>query len=78
VVDVASYGPVVGADALMVQTGHPVLLAGFFGGITLWITGFPAAIVAARTRIERLAPLIAWASAAVLAGTGVLFLLRAL
>ncbi|GCF14988.1 hypothetical protein Harman_29230 [Haloarcula mannanilytica] len=78
VVDVASYVPAVGADALTVQTGHPVLLAGFFGGIGLWITGFPATIVAARSRIERLAPLIAWASAAVLAGTGVLFLLRAL
>ncbi|AEM57934.1 lysine transporter LysE [Haloarcula hispanica N601] len=78
VVDVASYVPAVGTDALTVQTGHPVLLGGFFGGIGLWITGFPAAIVAARTRIERLAPLIAWVSAAVLAGTGVLFLLRAL
>ncbi|MDS0220701.1 LysE family translocator [Haloarcula sp. S1AR25-5A] len=78
VIDVASYVPAVGADAVVVQTGHPVLLAGFFGGIGLWITGFPAAIVAARTRIERLAPLIAWISAAVLAGTGVLFLLRAL
>ncbi|MEF8974491.1 MAG: LysE family transporter [Haloarcula sp.] len=77
-VDVASYVPAVGTDALTVQTGHPVLLGGFFGGIGLWITGFPAAIVAARARIERLAPLIAWASAAVLAGTGVLFLLRAL
>jgi threonine/homoserine/homoserine lactone efflux protein len=78
IVDVASYVPAVGTDALTVQTGHPVLLVGFFGGIGLWITGFPATIVAARTRIERLAPLIAWASAAVLAGTGVLFLLRAL
>ncbi|GGM43494.1 LysE family translocator [Haloarcula argentinensis] len=78
VVDVSSYVPAIGTDALTVQTGHPVLLGGFFGGIGLWITGFPAAIVAARTRIERLAPLIAWASAAVLAGTGVLFLLRAL
>ncbi|RLM97375.1 LysE family translocator [Haloarcula sp. Atlit-7R] len=78
VVDVASYVPAVGSDELTVQTGHPVLLGGFFGGIGIWITGFPAAIVAARTRIERLAPLVAWISAAVLAGTGVLFLLRAL
>ncbi|WP_336336961.1 LysE family translocator [Haloarcula brevis] len=78
VVDVASYVPAIGTDALTVQTGHPVLLGGFFGGIGLWITGFPAAIVAARARIERLAPLVAWVSAAVLAGTGVLFLLRAL
>jgi len=80
-VDVASYVPALSAgatDALVVQTGHPVLMAGFFGGIVLWITGFPAAIVAARNRVERLAPLVAWGSAAVLAGTGVLFVFRAL
>ncbi|WP_276270887.1 LysE family translocator [Haloarcula litorea] len=79
-VDVLSELPVVGADAaglLVVRTGHPVLLAGLFGGIALWITGFPAAIVAARRRVERLAPAVAWASAAVLAGSGLLFLLRA-
>ena len=75
--DVLATLPVVGADAaglLVVRTGHPVLLAGLFGGIGLWITGFPAAIVVARRRVERAAPAIAWASAAILAGTGVLFL----
>ena len=80
-VDVLAYLPVVGADlanALVVQTGHPLLVAGLFAGIVLWITGFPATIVAARRRVERLAPVVAWASAAVLAGTGVLFLARAL
>ncbi|MBX0321823.1 LysE family translocator [Halomicroarcula sp. F13] len=77
--DVLSYLPAVGAEAaglLVVQTGHPVLLAGLFGGIVVWITGFPAAIVAARQRVERLAPVVAWVSAAVLAGSGVLFLGR--
>ncbi|MFC7075694.1 LysE family translocator [Haloarcula halophila] len=80
-VDVLSYLPFVGADLgglLVVQTGHPVLLAGFFGGIVVWITGFPAAIVAARRRVERLAPIVAWASALVLASSGVLFLFEAL
>ncbi|WP_324756728.1 LysE family translocator [Haloarcula sp. GH36] len=80
-VDVLSYLPVVGADLvglLVVQTGHPVLLAGFFGGIVVWITGFPAAIVAARRRVERLAPIVAWASALVLASSGILFLFEAL
>ncbi|MDS0277349.1 LysE family translocator [Halomicroarcula sp. S1AR25-4] len=75
--DVLSYLPAIGADAtglLVVQTGHPVLLAGLFGGIVLWITGFPAAIVAARKRVERLAPVVAWVSAAILAGSGLLFL----
>ncbi|WP_135302185.1 LysE family translocator [Haloarcula amylovorans] len=79
--DVLSSLPVVGSEVsglLVVQTGHPVLLAGLFGGIVLWITGFPAAIVAARERVERLAPVIAWASAAVLAVSGVLFLAQAL
>jgi threonine/homoserine/homoserine lactone efflux protein len=80
-VDVLSYLPVVGAEltgTLVVRTGHPVLLAGLFGGIVVWITGFPAAITAARRRVERLAPVVAWASALVLAGSGALFLLEAL
>ncbi|MFC6975549.1 LysE family translocator [Halomicroarcula sp. GCM10025709] len=80
-VDVLASLPVVGTDLaglLVVQTGHPVLLAGLFGGIAVWITGFPAAITAARRRVERLAPVVAWASALVLAGSGVLFLFEAL
>jgi threonine/homoserine/homoserine lactone efflux protein len=80
-VDVLAVLPVVGADladVLVVRTGHPLLVAGLFGGIVLWITGFPATIVAARQRVERLAPVVAWASAAVLAATGVLFLARSL
>ena len=79
--DVLSSLPVVGADAaglLVVRTGHPLLLVGLFVGIGLWIMAFPAAIVAARRRVERLAPVVAWASAAILSGTGVLFLGRAL
>ncbi len=80
-VDVLAVLPAVGTDLsglLVVRTGHPVLLVGLFGGIGVWITGFPAAIVAARRRIERLAPAIAWASAAVLAVSGVLFLVQAI
>jgi threonine/homoserine/homoserine lactone efflux protein len=80
-IDVLAYLPVVGSDlanALVVQTGHPLLVAGLFGGVVIWITGFPATIVAARRRVERLAPAVAWASAAVLAGSGCLFLGRAL
>ncbi|MDS0257947.1 LysE family translocator [Haloarcula sp. S1CR25-12] len=76
-VDVLSSLPSVGTDTtglLVVRTGHPALLVGLFGGIALWITGFPAAIVLARRRVEALAPAVAWASAAVLAVTGVLFL----
>ena len=79
-VDVLAPLPAVGpalSGLFVVRTGHPVLLAGFFGGIFLWITGFPATIVAARNRVERLAPLIAWLSAALLAGFGVIFLWQA-
>lgn len=76
-VDVLARTPYVGADLtglLVVETGSPVLIAGFFGGIVLWITGFPAALVAAGRRVDTLAPLVAAASAVVLAGFGLLFL----
>lgn len=54
--------------------GGPTLVAGFFGGILLWITGFPAALVAAGRRVDSFAPLVAYASALLLAGFGVTFL----
>jgi len=76
-VDVLAPLPAVGpalADLFVVRTGHPGLLAGLFGGVLIWITGFPATIVAARSRVERLAPVIAWLSGALLAGFGLFFL----
>ena len=78
--DVLAPLPVVGpalTDRLVVQTGHPVLLVGLFAGIALWITGVPAALVGARRRVDRLAPVIAWLSALVLAGFGARFLVEA-
>ncbi|MWG36428.1 LysE family transporter [Halomarina oriensis] len=59
---------------LVVETGSPALLVGLFGGIACWVTGFPAALVAAERRVERLTPVVAVASALVLAGFGVYFL----
>ena len=59
---------------LVVRTGSPALLVGLFAGIGVWITGFPAALVAARDRMDALAPAVAYASAAVLAGFGCYFL----
>jgi len=59
---------------VVVRTGSPALVLGMFGGIGLWITGFPAALVAAERRVARLAPAVAYLSAAVLAGFGVFFL----
>ena len=78
--DVLASVPYVGESLtgiLVVQTGTPVLLIGLFAGITVWITGFPAALVAARKRVNRLAPIVAGVSAVVLAGFGVLFLWEA-
>ncbi|MFT4923233.1 MAG: threonine/homoserine/homoserine lactone efflux protein [Haloarculaceae archaeon] len=65
------------AGALVVQTGSIALLVGLFGGILVWIVGFPAALVAAGRRVDRLAPVVAVVSALVLGGFGVAFLLDA-
>ena len=77
--DVLAETPYVGASlagVLVVETGTPTLVAGFFGGIVVWITGFPAALVGAERRIDAFAPVVAALSAVVLAGFGVLFLTR--
>jgi threonine/homoserine/homoserine lactone efflux protein len=57
--------------------GGPVTVAGFFAGILLWITGFPATLVAAGERVDRFGPAVAWLSALALAGFGVSFLASA-
>jgi threonine/homoserine/homoserine lactone efflux protein len=76
-IDVLGYTPYVGdalAGLVIVETGSVALLAGLFGGIVVWIVGFPATLVAAGRRIDTLAPLVAGGSALVLAGFGLLFL----
>jgi threonine/homoserine/homoserine lactone efflux protein len=65
------------AGLLVVQTGSPALVVGFFGGIGVWITGFPAALVTAERRVESLAPVVAGVSALVLLGFGVTFVVDA-
>jgi threonine/homoserine/homoserine lactone efflux protein len=62
---------------LTVATGGPVIVAGFFAGIAVWITGFPAALVAAGRRVDAFAPAVAYLSAAVLALAGLSFLAEA-
>ncbi|WP_135533500.1 LysE family translocator [Halostella pelagica] len=62
------------AGTFVVETGSPALLVGFFGGIVLWVVGFPAALVSAGRRTDAFAPAVAYVSAAVLAGFGVVFL----
>jgi threonine/homoserine/homoserine lactone efflux protein len=59
---------------LSVSTGSPVIVVGFFGGILVWITGFPAALVTAGRRVDAFAPAVAYLSAVVLALAGISFL----
>lgn len=76
-VDVLTHTPYVGhslAGLLVVRTGSPALLVGFFAGIGLWITGFPASLIVAGRRVDRFVPAVAYASAAVLAAFGGWFL----
>ncbi|QLG50788.1 LysE family translocator [Natrinema halophilum] len=76
--DVLAAVPVAGqalAGTLVVQTGSPALLIGFFGGIACWIVVFPAALAAAGRRVDTFAPAVAALSAVVLVGFGLLFLM---
>jgi threonine/homoserine/homoserine lactone efflux protein len=78
--DVLGQTPYVGdqlAGVLVVRTGSPALLVGFFGGIGLWVVGYPGTLVAVGKRVDRFAAAVAWGSAAVLAGFGVVFLVDA-
>lgn len=77
--DVLSVLPAIGATLaglLVVETGSPLLVGGLFGGIVVWIVGFPAALVTGRNRVDSLAPLVSGVSGLVLVGGGVLFLIN--
>lgn len=65
------------AGYLVVRTGSPALLVGLFGGIAVWIVGFPAILIATKRRVDALSPIIAGVSALVLAAFGVYFLIDA-
>ena len=62
---------------LTVSTGSPIIVVGFFVGIALWITGFPAALVTVGRRVDSFAPVVAYLSALVLALAGASFLWKA-
>jgi threonine/homoserine/homoserine lactone efflux protein len=53
--------------------GGVEVFVGFFGGILLWITVFPAALVRAEARLESLEKWVGYASAAVLVAFGFVF-----
>ena len=79
-VDVFAHLPYAGealTGLLVIRTGSPALLVGFFGGIGLWIVGFPASLITAGRRIDRFAPAVAYVSALVLALFGGWFLVDA-
>jgi len=61
------------AGTLVVRTGSAALLAGLFGGIGVWIVGFPAVLVGVGRRVDAFAPAVAAVSAVVLASFGVTF-----
>jgi hypothetical protein len=61
-----------------VVTGGTEVLVGFFGGILLWITVFPAALVRADTRLGNFERWVGYTSAAVLIAFGVVFVYYAL
>jgi threonine/homoserine/homoserine lactone efflux protein len=72
-IDVLSYASD-SLSGLVVETGHPLLVVGLFAGVTGWIVGFPAALTAAESRTQAVAPAVAYGSAVVLAGFGCYFL----
>lgn len=69
--DIAEYVPLV--SEFTVQTGGLALIGGFFAGITIWIAGYPASLVAVGSRVERFEPAVAVVSGVLLAGFGLLF-----
>src|SRR6056297_2105291 len=62
---------------LAISTGSPIIVVGFFGGIAVWITGFPGALVTAGRRVDSFAPIVAGLSALVLGLAGLSFLSEA-
>ncbi|MFW6448606.1 MAG: LysE family translocator [Halobacteriota archaeon] len=69
--DLSEYIPLV--TDFTVETGGLALLGGFFAGIVVWITAYPATLIAVGARIERFEPIVAVGSGIVLAGFGLLF-----
>jgi Putative threonine efflux protein len=77
--DILAQTPYIGSlltGLVIIETGSPALIIGFFIGITVWITGFPATLIKIGQRINTLVPVVAVGSAIVLAGFGVVFILR--
>ncbi|WP_089384833.1 LysE family transporter [Halorubrum vacuolatum] len=79
--DVLAPIPVLGdtlTGTLVVTTGSPAILGGFFAGIFGWVLAFPALLAVAERRVETFGPVVAVGSAVVLGGFGIVFLADAL
>lgn len=67
-IDIGDHTDLIGS--LVVQTGSLGLLGGFFAAIVVWITLYPAALVALGDRVDAAAPVIAAGSALLLGAFG--------
>lgn len=56
------------------ESGGLLLVLGLFLGVLVWVTAFPALVVCGEERVDWLAPVVAYGSAALLAGFGVYLL----
>lgn len=75
--DVLSYLPYLGeslAGSLVVATGSPALIVGFFCGIGAWIVAFPGTLVTIGRRVNAFSTVVSVGSAIVLALFGIVFL----
>ena len=77
-IDVLAYASDSLSGVVVVETGSAALVVGLFCGVAGWIVGFPAALTAAESRTESFAPVVAYGSAAVLAGFGLYFIVSVL
>lgn len=73
-IDVLAYASDALSGLVVVETGSPALVAGLFGGVAIWIVGFPAALSSTGRRVDVAGPAVAYGSGAVLAGFGCYFL----
>ena len=79
-IDLRAWLPLGGAElgeGLVVATGGVPIVGGLFAGIAIWIVAFPAALALADERVDWFAPVVAVASALLLAAFGVVFLFEA-
>lgn len=73
-IDIGRYLPV--ATNVVLETGHPALFAGFFGGIVVWVLTFPVILREIGERSARFAPIVAGSSGMILLAFGVGFVIE--